>query len=87
MIRRALGWILVAFGIVGLGADVDDLRTGLTAQLGVGVVLVVGLFGGGALLLRGGARSPAHRRIGSPTAERESSAEERLIGMAVPPRV
>jgi hypothetical protein len=66
VIRRIVGWILVAIGIICLGAQVDDVRNGKTNDLGIGVVMITVMLGGGVLLLRSASRSPLTVRVAAP---------------------
>jgi hypothetical protein len=49
--RSIAGWFLVVFGLIGYGAEIDNLRKGTTENTAMGFVLAtVFALGGGALI-------------------------------------
>jgi hypothetical protein len=67
--RRIIGWVLVALGIIFLGAELDNLRAGKSEDIGIGVFMITALIGGGVLLLRSAARQPVTVRLATGGAE------------------
>jgi predicted transcriptional regulator len=70
--RSIAGWFLVVFGLIGYGAEIDNLRKGTTDNSAMGFVLATLSLLGGAALIR------AARRAKLPPELRERLAVEQL---------
>ena len=58
---RVLGWIMVAFGFVGLAVEVQEIAAGRATGVAVGLVLSGAFILGGLAIVRARSRSPESR--------------------------
>lgn len=70
--KTVFGWILAVIGVIGVGATIDNLASGKTAQLGMDLTMVLLFGGGGTALIRAGRRDAARKRGELPAAERRA---------------
>ncbi len=61
-LKLVIGVLLVAFGLIGIGVEVDNAANGTSHDRGVGIALIVVCLTGGAYLIRSGRRGRSEPR-------------------------
>ncbi len=82
MIKKIVGWCLIAFGLIGIGSEVDDYRQGKSKDPGIAVVMILLCLGGGTALLRSSRQDPLEVRALTPRPVDQTPLETAIIRLA-----